>query len=348
LPMPVLRKLAAAIRTRILILFAERWTHNGFIPLGCDGTQLECPRTEELERRVGVFGNKGSAPLIRLTSVVHLTLGIPWCWRWGRGNKASERGHLLQMLSMLPALALVITDAGFVGYDVLCKLIQSDTQFLIRMSSMATFYTEHNEPVSEFQDGIAYYWPQRARKAGKPPLRGRLICVRSRRRKVDVWLFTNVEDRERLPLEVAGQFYRWRWESEGFFRTYKRTLKHLKLNSRTLRMIHREAEASMIATQLLFCHGALAMPKPKSEQPPVLCSPRLVLLEIRRAIRHGKPLADYVRRLAHTQRERRKRTTPKEKRQWPRRKPHKPPNPPKLLTITSDLKAEIEQHLTAA
>jgi hypothetical protein len=29
--------------------------------------------------------------------------------------------------------------------------------------------------------------------------------------------------------------------------------------SRTVRSVHREAEASMIATQLLLCQGALAM-----------------------------------------------------------------------------------------
>ncbi len=73
---------------------------------------------------------------------------------------------------------------------------------------------------------------------------------------MDVWLFTNVEDPKRLSVETAGTFYRWRWENEGFFRTYKRTLNKVKLMSRTVRSVHREAEASMIATQLLLCQGA--------------------------------------------------------------------------------------------
>ena len=39
----------------------------------------------------------------------------------------------------------------------------------------------------------------------------------------------------------------------------------------------------MIATQLLLCQG-LAMPTPKTDSLPVMCSPRGVLLEIRREI----------------------------------------------------------------
>ena len=49
LPMPFLRVLGAALRTRIEQVFGERLFYKGFIPLGCDGTRLECPRSEELE-----------------------------------------------------------------------------------------------------------------------------------------------------------------------------------------------------------------------------------------------------------------------------------------------------------
>jgi hypothetical protein len=33
-----------------------------------------------------------------------------------------------------------------------------------------------------------------------------------------------------------------------------------------------------------------------------------------------------------------------EKREWPRRKPHRPPNPPIILTLTAELKALIQNH----
>ena len=80
-----------------------------------------------------------------------------------------------------------------------------------------------------------------------------------------------------------------------------------------------------------------------------MCSPRKVLLEIRREINGGIPKGkSFAERIAKAERERRARQTPKEKRQWPRRKTHEPPKPPILLRMTSELKAEVEQDLQAA
>jgi hypothetical protein len=349
LPMPVLRALAAAIRGRMETIFGPRWKVGEFIPLGCDGTRQACPRTEELERRLGTFGKEGSSPMIWNTSIVHLTLGFPFCWRLGKGGKASERSHLMHMLRWLPAAALIVADAGYVGYDVTATMILSNVFFLIRMSSMATFYSEANEPLDEFREGIVYYWPKTQQNEGKPPIRGRLMRIHSCCHKVDVWLFTNVEDPKKLSLETAGTCYRWRWENEGFFRTYKRTLKKVTLMSRTVREVHREAEASMIATQLLLCQGALAMPVPQKGNLPVMCSPRGVLLEARRDISARKePKEPFRERIARAQRERRARTSAKQKREWPRRKSHTPPHPPVLLTLTEEQKIKIHQHLQAA
>lgn len=348
LPMPVVRALAAALRSRLLVVFGQQLLYHGFIPLGCDGTRQECPRTVELENRLGTSGKEGSAPMVWNTTIVHLVLGIPWCWRLGCGGKASERTHLIQMIPWLPQLALIVTDAGYVGYDVVRRLMEANVQILMRMSSHATFYTEQKTPLNKFCEGIVYYWPKTIQEKNQPPLRGRLIRITESRRQHDVWLFTNVEDRQRLPVKVASQFYRWRWENEGFFRTYKRTLKKVKLAGRTVRVVHREAEASMIATQLLLCLGALAMPQCSHAEMPILCSPRKVLLEIRRDFTARRPRLDFGRRLKAAQRERRLRQSPKEKRPWLRRKPHKPPGPPHLLLIDNDLKPKFEQYLNAA
>jgi hypothetical protein len=348
LPMPVLRTLAAAIRRRAETVFSERWKAGNFIPFGCDGTRQACPRSEELEKRLGTFGKEGSAPMIWNTSMVHLTLGFPFCWRLGKGGKASERSHLIHMLHWLPAAAMVVADAGYVGYDVAATMIASNVFFLIRMSSNATFYTETDEALDEFREGIVYYWPKKQRDAEKPPIRGRLLRIHSHRHKADVWLFTNVEDAKQLPLETAGVFYRWRWENEGFFRTYKRTLKKVTLMSRTLRLVHREAEASMIATQLLLCQGALAMPAPQKDELPVMCSPRGVLIEARRDISGRRQATPFCDRIAGAQREHRVRTSAKQKREWPRRKPHTSPHPPVLLRLTHDQKLKIQHHLQAA
>lgn len=349
LPMPVLRALATAIRGRLETIFGDRWKVGDFIPFGCDGTRQTCPRTEELERRLGTFGKEGSPPMIWNTSIVHLTLGFPFCWRLGKGGKASERSHLIHMLRWLPAAALIVADAGYVGYDVVATMIARNVFFLIRMSSMATFYTESNEPLDEFREGIVYYWPKTRQNEGKPPLRGRLMRIHSSRHKMDVWLFTNVEDPKQLSLEMAGTCYRWRWENEGFFRTYKRTLKKVVLMSRTIRLVHREAEASMIATQLLLCQGAMAMPAPPKGSLPAMCSPRGILLEARRDISARKePKEPFGERIRRAQRDRRDRSSAKQKREWPRRKAHTPPHPPILLSLTKAQKIKIHEHLQAA
>jgi hypothetical protein len=348
LPLPILRALAAAMRARIEVIFGNQWKVGNLIPFGCDGTRQACPRTEELEQRLGTGGKEDSSPTIWNTSIVHLTLGIPFCWRLGKGGKASERSHLLHMLRWLPASALVVADAGYVGYNVAATMILANVFFLIRMSSKATFYSETNELLDEFREGIVYYWPKSQQDDGKPPIRGRLMRIHSCRHKVDVWLFTNVEDTNQLSLEMAGTCYRWRWENEGFFRTYKRTLKKMALMSRTLRLVHREAEASMIATQLLLCQGALAMPVPRKGGVPIMCSPRGVLLEVRRDMLGRKESKSFCERITRAQREQRVRTSPKQKREWARRKPHTSPHPPLLLRLTEEQKVKIQQQLQAA
>ena len=202
--------------------------------------------------------------------------------------------------------------------------------------------------MEEFREGIVYYWPKKQQDAGKPPIRGRLLRIHSVRHKIDVWLFTNVEDPQRLSLETAATCYRWRWENEGFFRTYKRTLKKVTLMSRTVAQVHREAEASMIATQLLLCQGALAMPAPQTGDLPVMCSARGVLLEVRREIAGRQGKEPFSNRIARAQRERRQRTSAKQKREWPRRKPHVPPHPPILLKLSEKQKIKIQRYLQAA
>jgi len=352
LAMGVLRALGRGIRGRIERLLGDRWWIGGFIPFGCDGSRLECPRTVELEQRLGQGGKKDSAPTVWVTAIVHLLTGVPWTWRFGRGSKPDERHHLVQMLKDLPGQALVVADAGYYGYDLMLELIGAGVSFLIRMSSTVTLYTERQTPLTDFREGLVYYWPDRAQKKRLQPVQARLLCVRDRKRKVDVWLLTDLLSSRQLSLSAANRLYRWRWENEGYFRTYKRTLAKVKLMSRTIREVHREAEASMIATQLLLAQGARALPKANAEEEPrVMCSPRKVLLEIRREVsgrlgprRRGK----FSERLKECCRERRGRSSAKATRAWPRRKDHKPPGPPKILKLTGAQKREILRARKAA
>ena len=352
LPMPALRAVAAAVRRRVRAALAAGWHVDGFVPLGCDGTRLECPRAEALERRLGQAGKPGSAPTVWLTALVHLRLGVPWAWRWGKGT-ASERDHLRRLLPLLPAAALLVADAGYVGYDLPRTLLEREVCFLIRMSCQATFYREGAGRPSRFRDGDVYYWPPAKKKGseGQAPLRLRLIRVRGKRGGRDVWLATNVPDRRRLSAARAAQFYRWRWESEGLFRTYKRTLAKVKLHGRTVRLAHREAEGSLLATQLLLAQGARALlPRRAAPDEAAVCSPRRVLLAIREELRAARPRrrVAFGRRLKEARRERRERRSAKVKREWPQRTPHQPPKPPRILTLTDVEKARISGHKTEA
>jgi hypothetical protein len=63
-PTRLLRVVAAGIRTVLATRLANHWFEHGFIPIGCDGSRLECPRTRELEQRLGKANKKGSAPTL--------------------------------------------------------------------------------------------------------------------------------------------------------------------------------------------------------------------------------------------------------------------------------------------
>ncbi len=81
---------------------------------------------------------------------------------------------------------------------------------------------------------------------------------------------------------------------------------------------------------------------------PAMCSPRGVLLEARRDISARKePKEPFAARIARAERERRERTSAKEKREWPRRKPHRPPHPPLLLMLTDEQKIILHNQLQA-
>ncbi len=340
LPMPVLRALARGIRQQIARHLAPSLTTYGFTILGCDGARLEAPRSAELEQRLPSAGKTDAAPTVYVTALVHVVTGLLWAWQMGLGT-ASEHFHLQCLLSTVPSNALIVADAGFVGYELFRAIMDRDRCFLFRASSRAYLYTEQHIRLERFREGLVYYWPGWAQKQKLPPLRLRLLCIRGK--KVNVWLLTNVLDAERLSHTAAGQIYRWRWQNEGFFRTYKRTLSKFKLRSRSVVLIHREVEGSLLAVQLLLAHGALALQEGKQavRRP----SPRQLLRAVRQemhyqiAVHLGKRQHQtYLARLGKTQLEQRQRTSKHVRREWPRRKPHRSPAAPIFRVMPTTLK----------
>jgi hypothetical protein len=348
-PMRQFKALAAGVRDQIRLRFAERLLVDGFEPMGCDGSRIECPRSAELEARLRQAGKDNSAPTVWVTAFVPLSTGLLWSWRLGPGT-ADERVHLRRLLATLSPVALIVADAASMGYELAWAILETKRSFLLRMSSKIDLYTLEHATLKTWSEGPVYYWPACVRTKGKPPIPCRLIRVPAKGQvKKDVWLLTDILDPARLSLATAAKFYRWRWRNEGVFRTYKRTINKLKLSSRTVRLVHREAEASLLALQILLAHADLALRPKQTVEGPVL-SPRKVLIEIRRELNGNatRRQGAYAQRLEGCRAESRHQKSPKASREWPRRTPHKPPGPPVLKTLTDEQKVLLQEHIGAA
>ncbi len=350
MPMLPFRVLAAGVRDQIQRRLGERLLVDGFAPMGCDGSKQECPHTAELEARLKPGGKAESAPMVWVTAFVHLGTGLLWSWRLGPGN-ADERQHLLQLLNTLPAQALIIADAAYMGYELALDILWKKRSFLMRMSSKNYLYTLEDATLTEWTEGVAYYWPERGQKKGKPPVKCRLIRIKaSRKSKMDVWLLTDILDPARLTAQTAAKFYRWRWRNEGLFRTYKRTIGKIKLSSRTVRLAHREAEVSLLALQILLAHADLALRSSATNEGEVVVSPRKVLLAIRKELKaeNKRRTPCYAKRLEGCRTIPRHQASAKARRDWPGRRPHEAPKPPNVRTLNPEQKTLLDQHLNAA
>jgi hypothetical protein len=349
IPWPVLRALFAGVRRCLQKVFHRYWRSDGFLVMACDGSRLECPRSQQLEKRLKPSGKTDSAPMLMVSALVLLPVGLLWAWKVGPGN-ASEIDLLLGLLPTLPRRTLLVADAFYQGYDLYTAITESKMSFLVRASSRSRLYTDKKTPLTRFREGLVWYWPEEAQNKHRPPLRLRVIRVRGRK-KTDVWLLTNVLDGERLERRRAAEIYRWRWGVEGVFRAYKRTLPKIKLWSRTEDLVYREAEVSMLSLQLLLAQGA-SIRREDGDAVIIKGSVRVQLLHLRGAIttalgeRLGpRQLREYRARLARIHSGGIGR---KVRRKWPRRKDHKPPKPPKLRVLSRTLKKKMDRQLRVA
>jgi hypothetical protein len=346
LPLCVFRALAEGVRQQITLRYVDRLRLHGWLPVACDGTRLECPRTQQLQERLDQAGKAGSAPEVYLTTLVLLPLGLLWSWRLGKGT-ASEHYHLRWLRGTLPNDSLIVADAGFLGYDLFRAILQTPASFLVRLSSRAYLYTLQHVPLERFREGEVYYWPTNAQERGLPPIQARLL------RLGNVWLMTNVMDKRKLSHRTALRVYAWRWRNEGLFDIYKNMLNKVKLQSRTVASVHREAESSLLALQLLMALTADASTRGGGGVL-IYGSPRVVLLRLRgegiALLRSLGPrqFADYQRMLAVVRAGPRDRHSSRVRQKWPRRKDHKPPKPPHLRVMTERLKNKMAKVLQAA
>jgi IS4 transposase len=178
----------------------------------------------------------GDGAQLWTTMLWQLGVGLPWDWRIGKA-RASERAHLRKMVDQTPTDTLLAMDAGFTGYDLLRRIVDSGRDFLLRASGRAALLTElgYGEQTDE---QTVYLWPEQAQRPHQPPLVPRLIRMpASVESNADLYLLTSVRDPEQLSDAQAGGLYRMRWGVELGYRSLKQVGDEARLRS------HKPAQA---------------------------------------------------------------------------------------------------------
>jgi hypothetical protein len=247
---PLLGILQVAFRSRMIRALARVWNIEGWEVFAADGSRVDVPRTRKNEERYSPKSKlsreaqkrrrkhrrrqtsqearqrKANIPRIWMTVVWHVGSGLPWDWRTGPSD-SSERGHLQEMLSSLPAGSMLTADAGFVGYDLWKMVLDSDHPLLVRVGGNVKLLKKLG--YAKERDGLVYLWPDQAAKKRLPPLVLRLIVVASGRHPV--YLVTSLLSTRKLTDRQAAAVYRRRWGIEVYYRSAKQTFERRKLRS---------------------------------------------------------------------------------------------------------------------
>jgi hypothetical protein len=64
------------------------WERFGWVPLACDGSRVEAPRTDRNKKRLGCAGRKKTGPQLFVTTLYHRGTGLPWDWHIGKGTES--------------------------------------------------------------------------------------------------------------------------------------------------------------------------------------------------------------------------------------------------------------------
>jgi len=315
------------------------WTREGLLAFAIDGSRIECPRTVANEAAFGCAGKKKCGPQMWLTTLWHMGTGLPWAWTQGRSDD-SERHHLRQMLHLLPANALIVGDAGFVGYDLLSDILSGGRSFLVRVGGNVRLLKELGWFKLHGEDTV-FLWPQNRRKG--PPLVLRLIVLQ--RRGKNIYLLTN-QTAESLSASQAGVLYGMRWGIEVFYRSLKQTLDRRIMRSRAPRQAQAELAWSMVGLQLM---GLMTVREiiADGKDPlgwSVAATRDLVRQALNPTAHRRVGTTGWNRRLAQCLKDAYIRTGAKDARQWPDRKHERPPKPPKIL-IASEKEIQQAQEL---
>ena len=337
---------AKRLRREMQAMARTHWSRQGWCAFAADGSRVECPRTAANEAVLGCAGRKRTAPQLFLTTLWHMGLGLPWDFRIGPGT-SSERRHLEEMLADLPANALVVADAGFVGYDLCRRILAARRSFLLRVGANVHLLSKLGYAVRE-QGSTVYLWPQD--RQDQPPLVMRLIVLPRGRKKM--YLLTNVADATELSDESAAVLYEMRWGVELFYRSWKQTLCRRKMLSHTPEAARLELSWGVLGLWLLGMMSVSAILRRGGD--PLAWSVALarkhVRQTMRRAVSDRRRGTSLSEQLAQATQDGHERLGSKKARNWPHKKREKPPGEPKIMLATAEQiqRAQDLQHENAA
>jgi DDE family transposase len=308
--------LATTFRAQMQSALADRFTVAGFAAFGVDGSRQELPRTASNEaryaprkvrqRRQGQKTSNGkprrrrasaaqradrarhkkaTSPQLWLTTMWHVGTGLPWDWRLGPSD-SSERAHWLEMLDALPAGALVLADAGFVGYDYWKAVLASGRHVLIRVGANVRLLKQLG--YAHERRGRVYLWPDQVAAANQPPLVLRLVALHTG--KQPLYVVTSVLDEAVLSDQQVVELYARRWGIELFYRHLKQTFERRKLRSHAADNAAVEAAWSLAGLWAMGLHAQYQLQQ--QGVPPPRISAAGILRAYRKVLREYKSRPD--------------------------------------------------------
>lgn len=348
------------LREQMQDVHPEQWQTAGYAVFAADGSRVALARSESLEaafapqpprrratarkqssgrrrtakhQAAAARRKKATSPQLWLTLLWHVGSGLPWAWRTGPSG-ASERDHLVAMVPELPAHALLVADAGFVGYELWQTLLAAGHHFVIRVGANVRLLRQLGWAREHAQ--VVYLWPTQAARKHQPPLVLRLVVVHNG--KQPVYLVTDLP-KTRLSDHQVATIYGARWGVEVFFRTFKQTFGCRKLRSRSACNAQLELEWSLVGLWCLCLLGRRELSESGLE--PARLSPAATLHAFQGTLREYRVRPDTPAETLWAQLRRARlddypRRTAKTSRAYPRKKQRPPIGIPHITLATED------------
>ena len=324
----------------------QHWMTFGYVLLGVDGTDVAVARTQsnqsafttngkskhqqrkQIKNQTAAQKKQKRCPRILMTTLFHISLGLPWSWRLG-SKSDNERSQLLSMLGELPQNAMIVGDAGFIGFEFLRAVLGSGANLIVRVGSNVKLLKQLAN--MRESNGIVYIWPDWAMKKNLSPLKFRLVELHDGRKPV--YLITSVLGTNRLSDRQVASIYAMRWDIELYHRNLKQTMGHHKLLSRNAKNSLVELEWIVLGYTAMMLYSVDEMVHQHINIQRL--SAAKIILAFRQTARDYlhqiQPNDTLNQRICRALKDNYLRTTSKESRDYPRKRKHKSPGTPTIL-----------------